>query len=107
MSREDTTKIKKEVMSNIVKILSGSRIDGRNFIKTPKHMLRVWASRDYEDEGTDMHNWYGLFEGDLNPESNKILLFTNTTVFPYKSVVMGESNFLLTHLYCPFFLLLN
>lgn len=78
MGREDTTKIKKQVMEGLVKILPNARILNRKTIVSGDKILRIWASRDYEGE-TSVGNWYGFFSEefeDLEQPKNTYLVFT-------------------------------
>ena len=80
MSREETSKTKREVMANIARLIPDATIEGRKLIKTKKNFIRVWASRDYEDDGKGVHNWFGFFHEDLNMDANNIMLFTTGNI---------------------------
>lgn len=79
MSRTNTSKIKKEVMLRISKLLPDSEVASRKLIKSPKKSIIVWASRDYSGE-EGVGNWYGFFENDLAVKADTILLFTTGDV---------------------------
>ena len=76
MSRKNTSKVKKNIMEGIAKTVPNGQIISRKLIKTRDKMLKCWASRNY-GEGKEVHNWYGLFNEDLEGEPEKtVLLFT-------------------------------
>ncbi len=76
MSRRDTSKVKRNIMEGIAKIVPNGQIISRKLIKTRDKILKCWASRNYR-EGKEIHNWYGLFNEDIEGEPEKtMLLFT-------------------------------
>ena len=76
MSRRNTSKVKKNVMEGIAKLLPNSRIIGRKLIKTKDKLIKCWASRDYGRD-KEKHNWYGIFNEELIDDPEKtVLLFT-------------------------------
>ena len=76
MSRKDTSKVKRNIMEGIAKTVPNGQIISRKLIKTRDKILKCWASRNY-GEGKEIHNWYGLFNEDLEGEPEKtVLLFT-------------------------------
>lgn len=76
MSRKNTSKVKRNIMEGIAKTVPNGQIISRKLIKTRDKILKCWASRNY-GEGKEIHNWYGLFNEDLEGESEKtVLLFT-------------------------------
>ena len=76
MSRKNTSKVKRNIMEGIAKTVPNGQIISRKLIKTRDKILKCWASRNY-GEGKEIHNWYGLFNEDIEGEPEKtILLFT-------------------------------
>lgn len=76
MSRKNTSKVKRNIMEGIAKTVPNGEIISRKLIKTRDKVLKCWASRNY-GEGKEVHNWYGIFNEDIEGEPEKtILLFT-------------------------------
>lgn len=91
MSREETNKIKREVMDNLAKIIPGSKVPDKKWIITPHHKIRVMASKDYKDSEIIRNNWYGLFKEDLDDKNNNLLVFTTSD--PKRLLVISLENF--------------
>ena len=101
MSRKHTSKVKRNIMEGIVKTVPNGQIISRKIIKTRDKILKCWASRNY-GEGKEIHNWYGLFNEDLEGEPEKtILLFTtederNFLIVPLADFLMEIKPYLRT-----------
>ena len=77
MSRKDTSKVKRNIMEGIAKTVPNGQIISRKLIKTRDKIMRCWASRNY-GEGKEIHNWYGIFNEDIEGEPEKIILLFTT-----------------------------
>jgi len=78
MGREETSKVKKQVMEGLVKVLPNARILNRKTIISGDKTIKIWASKDYKGT-TSVGNWYGFFSEeieDLDKPERTLLLFT-------------------------------
>ena len=57
MARDETNRVKRDVMKNIARLIPNSRIVGRKIIESQRNTVLVWASRDYKGESA-VGNWY-------------------------------------------------